>query len=447
MGIVSDIYEFKYIYTGYKRTFDPIDMALFCLENNIGIIEISPSLITKEVVDIFNNKNIAVYTYSINTLKEMNNFINMGVKGFETDLLDPNQIFEDNDLFNSTVSNSDSPEDMIYVTPDDARLSITGINNTSLTGNIFYRLNPAHKEFYLEDIDNLAFCTAGGRIRFKSNSTKLYMSLQLKDTLNYPYFATSGSSGIDIYIGSGRNKRWYATLTPTVNDPYIIQDVISLNGELKDITINLPLYSSIDSIVIGLEKSSYLTNPSPYSIDKPIVFYGSSITQGCSASRPGTSYPELVSRKLDSNLINLGFSGSAKGEAIIANDIADLEMSAFVMEYDHNADDLSMLENTHYNFYNIVRKKHPDIPIILLSRCSSGYSISEDLANQRELIIKNTYSRAIKQGDINTYFLSGNDIIPPSIRDDCLVDGIHPNDYGHHLIADALLDCLDGNIN
>ena len=70
-----------------------------------------------------------------------------------------------------------------------------------------------------------------------------------------------------------------------------------------------------------------------------------------------------------------------------------------------------------------------------------------NLANQRELIIKNTYSRAIKQGDINTYFLSGNDIIPPSIRDDCLVDGIHPNDYGHHLIADALLDCLDGNIN
>lgn len=113
---------------------------------------------------------------------------------------------------------------------------------------------------------------------------------------------------------------------------------------------------------------SKIGKPTPYSIEKPIVFYGSSITQGGCASRPGNSYTHIICRWLDANMVNLGFSGNAKGEPEMAELISQIDMGALVMDYDHNAPDAEYLLNTHENFFKIIRSNHPYLPVIFVSK-------------------------------------------------------------------------------
>jgi hypothetical protein len=115
----------------------------------------------------------------------------------------------------------------------------------------------------------------------------------------------------------------------------------------REITINFPLYSSVSALYIGLEENAVVEPSAGYKNKKPMVFYGSSITQGACASRPGNSYANIVSRTLGIDHINLGFSGNAKGEQTMADYIASLDMSVFVYDYDYNAPDPEHLQNTH----------------------------------------------------------------------------------------------------
>jgi lysophospholipase L1-like esterase len=173
-----------------------------------------------------------------------------------------------------------------------------------------------------------------------------------------------------------------------------------------------------------------------YTHQKPIVFYGSSITQGGCASTPGGDYAGRVSRKFDADYINLGFSGSAKGEEAIMKYIASLDMSVFVYDYDYNAPDAEHLRKTHYAGYRTVREAQPELPIIMMS--SPNYdNIGHNMAERRDVIAA-SYERALAEGDTNVYFVDGKEHFATFNADECTVDGIHPNDLGFHRMAEAL---------
>ena len=121
----------------------------------------------------------------------------------------------------------------------------------------------------------------------------------------------------------------------------------------REITINFPLYSSVADLYIGLDETAVLKKSLGYKHKKPIVFYGSSITQGGCASRPGNAYESIISRALQTDYINLGFSGNAKAEDEIAQYIKDLDMSVFIYDYDHNAPNLKHLEDTHQRMFSL----------------------------------------------------------------------------------------------
>lgn len=152
----------------------------------------------------------------------------------------------------------------------------------------------------------------------------------------------------------------------------------------------------------------------------------------------------IIQKTFEADFVNEGFSGSALGEQSVAKAITEIDMSAFVMEYDHNAATIGDLRDTHYNFYRTIRTAHPKIPIVLLSRISGGYSIDLEETAQRDAIILDTYKRALSEGDTNIYFIDGCDI---SRRDaGMLADGKHPNDYGMRAIADEIIAVLKGKI-
>ena len=201
----------------------------------------------------------------------------------------------------------------------------------------------------------------------------------------------------------------------------------------------LPLYNDVTSVEIGLQADARLAPAQERVRALPVVFYGSSITQGASASRPGMSYPAIAARLLDCDFVNLGFASAARGEQSVAAYIASLPCSAFVLDYDYNAPTPEHLRATHRAFYETVRAGHPDIPILMLSRPVVRETEETRL---RRAIILDTLHAAQERGDARVAFLDGHALLGEQGREDCLADGIHPNDLGAYRMAAAVARAL-----
>jgi len=188
-------------------------------------------------------------------------------------------------------------------------------------------------------------------------------------------------------------------------------------------------------VFIGIDPEAQLLPPESYRNSRPMVFYGSSITQGGCASKPGDSYQAIISRALNLDYINLGFSGNARAEKSMADYISSLDMSIFVYDYDHNAPSPEYLKETHERMFLTIREKHPDLPIIMMSR--PRYNITPDTA-ARLAIIKETYERAIARGDKNVYLITGRELMA-ICKNDGSVDGTHPTSFGFYSMAQPLI--------
>lgn len=279
--------------------------------------------------------------------------------------------------------------------------------------------------------------TAGGRVRFKTDSSYVAINAVMPNIGKMSHFALSGSAGFDLYEKRDGKEVYVKSFIPAFNFNGGFEGVIELGGsKMREFTINFPTYSEVSELYIGLSNNAAVLPSDPYKCEKPVVFYGSSITQGGCCSRPGNTYEGFVSRRFDIDHINLGFSGSARGEDEIAEYIKDLEMSVFVYDYDHNAPTREHLENTHERMYNIIRKANPNLPIIIMTRPTYyPYTITED-------VIKATYEKAKANGD-KVYYLDGPALMATA-QNEGTVDGCHPNDLGFFSMAKAVGDILEG---
>lgn len=298
--------------------------------------------------------------------------------------------------------------------------------------------------------------TAGGRLRFRTNSPKIAIRAKMANIGKMPHFALSGSAGFDLYEsspcngGPGQDDRcrdyvYRGTFMPPfdIKDGY--ESMITLLGiKERDLTIHFPLYSDVLALEIGLCEGASLLPAADYAYDLPIVYYGSSITQGGCASRPGNCYENVISRTLNCDHINLGFSGSARGEAVMADYIADLPMSLFVYDYDHNAPSVQHLRDTHQPMFRRIREKNPCLPVIMVSRPQPNPTGEELL---RRDIIRATYEEALASGDKNVYFIDGTRILHRFGGDSGTVDTCHPNDLGFLCMAKAIGEVAEQILN
>ena len=276
--------------------------------------------------------------------------------------------------------------------------------------------------------------TSGGRVRFKTNSKYIAISTKLANVGKMDHFALTGSAGFDLFV----DNHFVTSFRP----PFDIEDSYQsihefTDGAMREILIHFPLYSDVCELYIGLQKDADVDAPTPYGMEKPVVFYGSSITQGGCASRPGNAYPAILSRWFDFDFVNLGFSGNARGEQAMAEYIAGLEMGLFVLDYDHNAPDLQHLQNTHYSFYETVRAAHPNIPILMMSSITMPWT--QDHYFERRDTIYDSYLKAKQNGDDNVFFWDGSKEFVP-YADYGTVEGTHPNDHGFYGMAEGLRD-------
>ena len=331
---------------------------------------------------------------------------------------------------NFNVSESFGREDVVLRNCREEPFTIHGI---FWSEGKFRRMPREVAEATSPGVLSLHHSTAGGRVRFVTDSARVAIIAELWALGKMPHFALTGSVGFDVYADDGSGDRYAGSLIP----PFDIENRLEAMTWLgkpaeRVVTVNFPLYSGVKRVLIGVEDTATIKAAPRFSDERPVVFYGSSITQGGCASRPGNSYQAILARRLGFDYQNLGFSGSAKAEDTMIDYLASLPMRAFVMDYDHNAPDVAHLEKTHEPLYKAVRKAHPDIPIVMMTRPGYRYN-DEEL--ERLAIMMRTYERAVAAGDTAVYVIDGRELFGEEFAEVATVDGCHPNDAGFFAMA------------
>ena len=291
----------------------------------------------------------------------------------------------------------------------------------------------------------LAHHTSGGAVRFATDSQIVAVRATIAHGSDHGHMPRTGTAGFDLVIGAGTAKEMLMRPARPSRDaldgkmPLVMVSKIPGLKKMRQYTLFMPLYSGVASLEIGVTPGSKLAAPRRQKIKDPILFYGSSITQGGCASRPANNYTTMLCRELDAPQINLGFSGNAKGEPVMAKLIGSLRLAAFVMDYDHNAPKAEHLKKTHEKFFKIVREAQPDLPIIIVSG-PRDRGVSD--AVKRRDIVKATYDRAIAAGDKHVYFVDGLSFYDSVPRKYCTVDGVHQTDLGFYLMFQKILPVL-----
>jgi lysophospholipase L1-like esterase len=252
---------------------------------------------------------------------------------------------------------------------------------------------------------------------------------------------TIGHMGLDAYVDGS----FWSCVYPHKEGKMEGWFFQNASKKMRQITIYLPLYTEVKIENIILDDEAEIGSATPFSIKQPVVFYGTSITQGGCASRAGLSYQAMLCRDLNIDFINLGFSGSGKGEAIIARELTEIDAACYVLDYGQNNESIKGFESVYYQFISEIRKVKTRTPILLTTPIfytqENWDSEYLDMQNHRREIIRKAFQKCIDEGDKNIYLVEWNKII--SLEDgDGQVDGYHPNDLGFYRMSMGIKDII-----
>ncbi len=281
--------------------------------------------------------------------------------------------------------------------------------------------------------------TAGGRVRFSTDSQFIILRAYTSFVERHHLFTPMAAAGFDLYVDDPETERstYYGPFVPRDNAPdgYVTR-ICFPDRRMRHLTIYFPLHSRISDVELGFETGADIDEGMKYKNTFPVVFYGSSITQGVSASRSGNTYEGMISRRLNVDYLNLGLAGSCRAEEPVVEYLSTLAMSAFVCDYDYNANTCEYLQDTHKKLYETIRAKNASVPFIMISR-PNFTSDPEGNARRRDIILE-TFRYARERGDKNVYFIDGEGFFKGEFEDCCTVDATHPNDLGFRLMAESI---------
>ena len=310
-----------------------------------------------------------------------------------------------------------------------------------------YRRLPIKPDYEIRQaVDQLANHTAGGQIRFRTDSKRILIRVELRERSGMYHMPATGQSGFDLYLlDSGIHRYLKTTRFPHDTIRYQVELFNDDQKQLRSFTLNFPLYNGVNSVQIGLDDGSIPEAPRPFKLAGKFVIYGTSITQGGCVARPGMAYSNIISRILDVQFVNLGFSGNGRGEPELAHLINQISgISFIILDYEANANET--IVNTLGPFVDILREKQPEVPILIMTKIRYA-SATDDSPAYISLMYKRDFQRNLVEerktkGDNNIYFLDGSAILGEDYFE-CTVDGSHPTDLGSKRIADALVSAIE----
>jgi len=290
---------------------------------------------------------------------------------------------------------------------------------------------------------------SGARIRFKTDSTSLQLQIKHgvpnKSQLSMYHMSSVAVSGIDLYEGAiGDMDFWAITVPKEANEFYTHTYFKGLEKKMREFTLYLPVYCNLEALKIGVDKDAKFAELSKYRLDKPVVFYGTSITQSGCPCRGSNGFVPIVGRQLGIDVVNLGFSGSGCSEPEMAEIISEMDAACYVIDSIANMD-LEKMKERYDNFYKIIRKAWPGKPIVLMTRIHyARENINGDgYVKSINAMVVDSYEKFRAGGDKNIYLFDSSKVITAE-GDHPSVDGVHLSDMGFKMLADELSPYLAG---
>lgn len=281
----------------------------------------------------------------------------------------------------------------------------------------------------------LAQAPAGVRLRFRTDSITLGISATT-GTYNLAPSPPTALIGMDVYV----DGRYLGSALP--DDKAVLKKewALGVTPAMRDVEIYLPIGGAVVIQELVIDDGARLEAAKAYAHKKPVVYYGSSITQGAQASNPGVTFPCLLGRWLDMDFINLGFAGNGLGEPALARAAAEIPAAVYVIDYWANPPP-QVYAKTFPEFIAIIRAKHPETPIVVTGPYynpseSFGSRMGQYQLEKRKLIPQLVEAKQ-KAGDKNIHYVDGFDLISPN-QADALSDARHANSYGMFLYARGL---------
>jgi hypothetical protein len=268
--------------------------------------------------------------------------------------------------------------------------------------------------------------SAGLCVRFSTDAPTIQVRWTVTSrALALPHMPATGVSGVDLYAKNrGAGWRFVGNGRPlAVSNTAVFTSPSSPAAE--QFLLYLPLYNGTRSIEIGIPKGCSISTPGPRAAaqPKPVVFYGTSIVQGACASRPGMASVAIAGRQLGVETVNLGLNGSGRMEPEIADLLAELDPSVFVLDSLWNMSPEQVAERA-ASFVAKLRAKHPTTPILLVE----DSSFRNESPTPRGVLLRGILDTLTAAGDKNLHYLSGKDMLGDDHEG--TVDGCHPNDLG-----------------
>lgn len=218
-------------------------------------------------------------------------------------------------------------------------------------------------------VKTLAWSTSGGQVRFRTDSERILIRVTLRPTAPLRNVARTAQSSFDLLRGAPFHKRFAGLAVPTYAENEYQREMWKVSDrKMQEYTLNFPLYQGVEKLEVGLSTGAKIAAPSPWALDGPVVVYGGSTLQGSSASRPANTWTMQLSLRLNVEFANMGFSGSGRTEASVAEALAMIKKPAlYVMCSDTNST-IEQLQERFVPFVAVLRRAHPETPILVLPR-------------------------------------------------------------------------------
>lgn len=300
------------------------------------------------------------------------------------------------------------------------------------------RLPAQAKEVVSRNIWNYSRESAGISVRFITDATTIHIRYALKSgNLSHGLgdFSNMAGSGFDMYalVPAPKSSKmvwcWAGGNKPKKQSG-ISRLAHGLAPGKRMYLINFPNYNKVKELAVGVPFKANLEKVAPRK-DNPIVFYGTSITQGGASSRPGLAIPSQIGRKLDIPIINIGCCGCGRMDMPVVEFLAELDLAVYVIDCLPNMT-AAMVEKRTAPLVNRLRKDHSDKPILLVEEhdhpSPSLFPGSTAKIKKKQEVLRAEYDKLVKSGVKNLYYLKGGDLIGHDSEG--TGDSIHPNDIG-----------------
>lgn len=300
----------------------------------------------------------------------------------------------------------------------------------------FDRLPSSAEAKVTKAVWNLSRHSAGMMVRFETNATAIHIQYKLLNkNLQMVHMPATGVSGVDLYARDPSGKwRWVQVARPTSQDVKL-KLVSGMAEGTREFAAYLPLYNGVDSMSIGVPADSDFKTLAPRT--QPIVFYGTSITHGACASRPGMVHTAILGRRFDSPVVNLGFSGNGRMDFAVGDLMTEVDAAVYVIDCLPNMN-ASMVYLKCVPLIKRIRKLSPNTPIILVEdrRNTNSWILParDKHHSDNHAALKASYKALKSEGIDHLYYIPGDALY--GLDGDGATDGSHANDLGFMRQAD-----------